>query len=49
MPPPPIHPEFDDPSKDDATFTELDAALASEEAEELEAEKPKRGLFRRRA
>jgi len=57
-PPPPTHPEFTGRSnvpgeEDDAAFTELDAALASEEpadaGEPEEDEKPKRGLFRRRS
>jgi len=45
--PPPIHAEPSD--QDHAAFTELDAALASEEpADAGEPEKPKRRLFRRR-
>ena len=52
-PRPTIHRELAEPSdEDDAAFTELDAALASEEpadaGEPDEDEKPKRRLFRRR-
>jgi hypothetical protein len=49
----PIHPEFAELSEDgsdDEAFAELNAALAAEEPDEMVGpEKPRRGLFRRRA